>query len=226
MSTEQKSGLKAAIFDVDGVLLDSMCIWEEAGERFLRGLGVQAAPGLSETLFPMSIREGAAYLKCEYGLSLEIPEIMAGIGKTVEEFYFQEAPLKPGAAEFLQALTDRGISIAAATSSEKEHIERAFQRLGIIRYFRRIVTCTEVGAGKTSPAVYLQAAGFLGSNPEETVVFEDALYALRTAKAAGFHTVGMYDRSSEGDQETLRQEAKLYLTGFAQAEMFWERFWL
>ena len=47
MSTEQKGGLKAAIFDVDGVLLDSMCIWEEAGERFLSGVGVQAAPGIS-----------------------------------------------------------------------------------------------------------------------------------------------------------------------------------
>ena len=77
--------------------------------------------------------------------------------------------------------------------------------------------------GKSRPDVYFAAERLLHTNPKETWIFEDALHALRTAKRAGFQTVGMYDRSNEKDQGKIRKEADLYLTGWERFEWFWER---
>ena len=79
---------KGAIFDVDGTLLDSMPIWDDASERFLAGLGVKAEPGLSEIMFRMSLDEGAAYLKSTYELALSEQEIKDGILGVIRDFYF------------------------------------------------------------------------------------------------------------------------------------------
>lgn len=92
----------------------------------------------------------------------------------------------------------------------------AFERLGIAKYFDRIFTCEEVGAGKTKPDIYLRAAEYLGTRPEETVVFEDVIHAIRTAKQAGFQVVGIYDETSKDDQEEVRREADWYCREWAE----------
>lgn len=86
----------------------------------------------------------------------------------------------------------------------------AFERLEIAKYFDRIFTCEEAGAGKTKPDIYLQAAEYLGTRPEETLVFEDVIHAVRTAKKAGFQVVGIYDEASKDDQEEIQREADCY----------------
>ena len=67
--------------------------------------------------------------------------------------------------------------------------------------------------GKTKPDIYLRAAEYLGTRPEETVVFEDVIHAIRTAKQAGFQVVGIYDETSKDDQEEVRREADWYCRG-------------
>ena len=100
--------------------------------------------------------------------------------------------------------------MTVATSSDYPLIEGAFKRLNIFEYFTEILTCTLVGAGKDSPMIYEKAALLMGTKPEETCVFEDALHALMTAKKAGFYTVGVYDEASAGNQTELRENAELY----------------
>lgn len=207
--------MRAAIFDVDGTILDSMGIWEDAGARYLRSIGKEPEEGLGRLLFPMTIEEGAAYVKERYHMVQSLPEIMQGVLDTVRDFYYEEAPLKNGVREFLEKLSENRIPAAAATSSEREHIEAAFERLGIRKYFREIFTCSEVGKGKSDPLIYLTAAGCLGEDPAETWVFEDALYALRTAGTAGFRTVGVYDRYGSGNEEELKRRADVYVRDFA-----------
>lgn len=203
--------IKGAIFDVDGTLLDSMEIWEDAGARYLRRVGVEPEVNLSEILYPMTMAEGAEYVKERYYLAFALDEIIQGVLDTVRDFYFYEAPLKLGAKELLSWMKEKNIPVAAATASDREHIKAAFERLGIDGYFRRIFTCSEVGAGKKNPLIYEKAAAYLGANPGEILVFEDALYALATAKNAGFCTVGVYDRFSEDEQEELSRRADIYL---------------
>lgn len=203
--------IKGVIFDVDGTLLDSMEIWMDAGARYLRRIGVEPEEKLSDILYPMTMAEGAEYVKEHYQLAVALDEIIKGVLDTVRDFYFYEAPVKPGVKDLLFWLEERKIPMAAATASDKEHIKAAFERLGLGRYFGRIFTCSEVGAGKRHPLIYERAAEYLEARPEEILVFEDALYALTTAKNAGFHTVGVYDRFSEGEQEAIRRQADIYL---------------
>lgn len=86
--------IKSAIFDVDGTLLDSMKIWDNAGERYLSSVGKTAENGLSEKLCDMSLTEGAEYMKKQYALSFSTDEIVSGVLKIIEDFYFYEVGLK------------------------------------------------------------------------------------------------------------------------------------
>lgn len=161
--------------------------------RYLASQQIEAEPGLAEKIYYMSIPEAALYMRIRYGLERSVEEISQGIKDVVREFYYYEAPLKAGVKEFLQKMSDRKIPVVAATASDEDYLEHAFTRLGVRQYFKHIFTCAQAGAGKQSPAVYHMAAGYLDRNPEELYVFEDALYAIRTAKLAGYHTVGVYD---------------------------------
>ena len=85
------------------------------------------------------------------------------------------------------------------------------ERNGLLGYVDRIFTNTEVGSSKNDPEIFDLAAKHMGTLPGETLVFEDSLYALKTAKAAGYHTVGVYDAIGEPDQEGLKAEADIYV---------------
>lgn len=202
--------IKGAIFDVDGTLLDSMEIWEDVAIRYLKSIGVEAEPDLPEVMFTMSLPVGAAYVKEHYRLTRETDEIIQGVLDIIRKYYEETAPLKPGVTKILEELSRKRIPMTVATSNNKEEVEAAFKRLGIASYFSRIFTCEEVGAGKTRPDIYMKAAEYMGTRPEETVIFEDVLHAIRTAKKAGFLAVGLYDEASKADQEEIKKEADWY----------------
>lgn len=214
--------IRGAIFDLDGVLLDSMGIWKDLGARYLRSLHIQPEPGLNEILFAMSMEQGAAYLKEHYPLPQSEAEIGGGIARMLEDYYFYEVPAKPGAAALLNFLAERGIPMAAATSSPRTHVTRALKRLGLLPYLQAVFTTGEVGVSKHEPAIYHLAAERLGTAPAETLVFEDSLYALKTAKTAGFRTVGVLDAHGETDQAGLKKAAEVYLTSLTEFPGHWE----
>ena len=214
--------IRGAIFDLDGVLLDSMGIWEDLGARYLRRLHITPEPGLNEVLFPMSMEQGAAYLKAHYPLQQSEAEICGGIAQMLKDYYAQEVPAKPGAAALLEFLAERGISMAAATSSPRAHVTAALDRLGLLPYLKAVFTTGEVGVSKHEPVIYHLAAEALGTAPAETLVFEDSLYALKTAKTAGFRTVGVLDAHGETDQAGLNRTAEVYLTSLTEFPGHWE----
>ena len=155
--------IKGAIFDVDGTILDSMGIWDEAGIRYLKSNGIEAPSDLGDTLFAMTITEAADYLKEKFALKETTDAIEQGILDTVKDYYYEEAPLKSKVVRILEILKRENIPMAVASSSEKAHIEAAFQRLGILKYFQVIYTCKEVGEGKSSPLIFEKACEELGT---------------------------------------------------------------
>jgi HAD superfamily hydrolase (TIGR01509 family) len=203
--------IKGVIFDVDGVLLDSMGIWTDLGARYLVSIGKTPEEGLEEILFSMSMEQGAEYLREHYSIGLTTEEIGTGLQDMLRDFYYYEVQARPGAQQLLQAVSSAGIKITAATSSPREHIEKALERNGLLSYVDRMFTNAEIGKSKHSPDIYDAAAGHMGTAPGETCVFEDSLYALRTAAAAGYHTVGVFDSKGESDQEGLRGSAEIYI---------------
>lgn len=206
------------IFDVDGTLLNSSHIWTDAGKTYLASLGVEAEEGLGRKLFQMSLDEGAIYMKERYSLSQSNEEIKNGVLKVVEDFYLYEAPMKSGAEKLIKRLAGRGIPMVVASSSKREHIEAALGRLGVLPYFKRIFTCDEVGIGKHNPKIFMQCAECMGVTPEKTWVIEDGLYAMKTAKNAGFNVIGILDEESRADWDEIAGVADFTVADFTAAD--------
>jgi HAD superfamily hydrolase (TIGR01509 family) len=215
--------IKGVIFDVDGVLLDSLEIWTDLGARYLISIGKSPEEGLVDILFSMSMEQGAEYLKENYDIDSSAEEIVTGLRNMLRDFYFYEVKAKPGADQLLQAISDAGISITAATSSPREHIERALERNGLLGYIGRMFTNSEVGKSKHFPDIYNAAAAEMHTAPEETAVFEDSLYALKTAAAAGYHTIGVADCKGEPDQDGLKEAADIYISELCEAAELFRR---
>ena len=153
--------IKAAVFDLDGTLLDSTAAWEGLGERYLAGRGITPEPGLDEKLRCMALPDGSAYLKSAYSLPEPPDEILRDILRGIEEFYLAECPLKPGAQELLGLLSRRGVGISAATAGDERLARAALERLGVLGYFSALLTCEGYG-GKDKPDIFLNAAAAAG----------------------------------------------------------------
>lgn len=203
--------IKAAIFDLDGTIFDSLGIWEQAGALYLSRRGIRAEEDLGRLLFPLTLEQAAEYLQEHYLPREEVSQIIQGVLVEIRDFYLYDVKMKEGAAELLEWLDQAGIPMAAATSGDGELAGAALNRLGFDQYFQRVYTCTEVGAGKDQPLIYQKAAAYLQAQPQETWVFEDALHAIQTAKMAGFVTVGVYDPFHKNETEEIRREADIYL---------------
>lgn len=209
--------LQSAIFDMDGTLLDSMHIWREVGPRMLRARGIQPEPDLGERLKPLTGRQGAAYCKEAYGLRETVDQVYAQIEEQVRAFYRSEVQAKPGVKKVLSLLKMEGVWMYIATATDRDLVEEALRHAGIRDYFRGIVTSAETGVGKdVSPEIYERALRRLRSGKKDTVVFEDALHAIRTAKSAGFRVAAVYDPSAEEDQPEIRALADYYIRSFEE----------
>ena len=215
--------IKGIIFDIDGVLLDSLGIWDDLGARYLMSIGVKPEEGLNEILFSMSMEQGSTYLNEHYNLQKTDAEVSAGISQMLEDFYFDEVLPKPGAKELLEFMRSKGMRITAATSSPRIHVEKALERNGMLAYIDKLFTNTEVGASKHEPKIYNEAAAYMGTKPEETLVFEDSLYALKTAKDAGFVTAGVYDIKGETDQEGVKNTGDFYIKELNEFPLLFEQ---
>lgn len=106
--------MKAAIFDVDGTLLDSMSVWEDIGERYLASQNITAEKNLRAALHTMSLEQGAAWMKEKYQLDKSISQIIEEVLKIVSDFYRFEAPLKPGVKKTLEWFKERNIQMTLA----------------------------------------------------------------------------------------------------------------
>ena len=212
--------IKAVIFDADGVLLDSLSVWKELGKRYITDLGYQPVAEMDEILFPMSMEQGADWLKNRFTLAYSEEKIVMDLKSRIRKYYFEEVPAKSGARELLQCLAEQKIPAAVATSSPREHICRALERNGLLSFFDKIYTTSEIGESKHSPKVYLTAAEALGTEPSRTLVVEDSLYALQTAGNAGFLTAGIYDALGEPDQEQLKKDAHIYCQNLTELQNY------
>ena len=192
-----------AIFDMDGTLIDSMIFWKNLASEYLSNKGVTQIPvDILERIKPMTMSESAALFRQEFGLTGD-PE--AEMNAMMDEHYRKDIPLKPGVREYLQLLHKRGVRMCVASATAEQLMESCLIRLGVRDCFEFLLSCETVGAGKRSPLVYHASAKRLGATPQEIAVYEDALYAVQTAKEAGYYVVGVYDDSAAKNWLTIEK---------------------
>ena len=213
--------LKGAIFDLDGTLLDSMFIWDTAGEVYLRSIGIEPREDLQKVLKPMSLLQSATYIREKYSIPLTVEEIMDGVNRTVEGFYFHTVQPKEGVIAFLEQMKKQEVRMCIATATDRYQVEAALKRCGIEPFFSEIFTCTDVGHGKDEPIIFQKAMDYLGTTKANPIVFEDAYHAAKTAKADGFITVAVFD-SHETKQVELHSVSDCFIENFTQTEHFWK----
>lgn len=213
--------IRCCIFDADGTLLDSMPMWRDITYAYAKSKGIAAPEGLHNTLNRLSLEQCAQYYQ-QLGVSGSTEEIAAELSQFALEGYRTQVAEKPGAEEFLKLLWENRIPIAVATASNQEGVSRALERLGMLPLVSFFTTCTQVGRSKEHPDIFLRCAEEFGATPEESVVFEDSAYAIRTAREAGFPVVAVEDAISlqgKGDSETrqgLSQLANLVIEDYHQ----------
>lgn len=203
--------IKAAIFDLDGTLIDSMWLWEKVDIDFLSKRGYKLPVDLKENIEHLSFIDTAKYFKERFNLPESIEEIMDEWNTMAFKQYANTILLKPGAKEYLYSLKLKNIKIALATSNSIPLLEAVLKRNEVYNYFDVITTTIEVKRGKNFPDIYLLTAEKLGVNPNECIVFEDILPAVLGAKAAGMKVVAVHDIYSEYQRKDILNSADYYI---------------
>ena len=215
--------IKGVIFDIDGTLLDSMPLWNNLGECYLQKLGFteEETEGLSQRISAMPFVEGIRYIKKAYTLNLAEERIREQLQEMIAGAYRDEIALKAGAKEYLQFLKERGIPCILATAGDASLVTAALKRLGVWEEFQDILVCEHFKTTKLEAKIYLLAMERLGlSEPEEVLVFEDVLYAIKSAKQAGFQVCGVLDEANKEDWERIQEMADFTAKGFYELVFF------
>jgi HAD superfamily hydrolase (TIGR01509 family) len=208
------TNIKAVIFDLDGTLIDSMWVWGKIDEDYFKVRNMDLPSDLKVQIEHLSFDDTAVYFKSNFNISDTVDEIKKEWLDSAHMEYINNVKLKPGVIEFLSLLKTLNIKIGLATSNTKILLEAGLQANGIYDYFDSITLTDEVSRGKNFPDVYLLAAQRLGVKPEECIVFEDILPAVKGAKAAGMKVVGVYDDFSKEQREDIINHADRYILGY------------
>jgi HAD superfamily hydrolase (TIGR01509 family) len=203
----------AAIFDLDGTLLDSTAMWEKIDELFFTKRGITMPVDYFDALGTMSVEQSALYTKERFALPDTPEAIAAEWHETALVEYRENVPLKPGAAELLRCFKAEGAKLALATASDPGYYIPALTRTGVYELFD-VCVHSSPGFYKGNAAFYLKCAEELGVSPGECVVFEDVLDGVAAAKAAGMYAVGVYDQASDAKWDEICRVADVSVRGF------------
>ncbi len=190
--------VKAAIFDMDGTLVDSLMLWDIFGVALEQAYPEKKGTVISEednkAIRVLPLRDGMQLLHDHYGIGASGEELFELETRVFADFYANQVQLEPGVREFLDYLQGCGVRMCIASATDPLLVESALEHCGIRHYFDTVFSCGVLGKGKDTPDIYLMAEKYLGSDRAHTWVFEDAFVAIQTATGIGMPTVGIYDQ--------------------------------
>ena len=194
--------IEAVVFDLDGVLLDSEQVWDEAREELARERGGRWHEQAQRDMMGMSSPEWSRYMHDVIGLAEPPEEINDEVVRRMERRYRERLPLLPGAAEAVKRLAARW-PLGLASSSNRPLIDLVLEVSGLARFFRATVSSEEVARGKPAPDVFLEAARRLGVPAERVAVVEDSANGIRAGRAAAMRVVAIPNRHFPPGDEAL-----------------------
>ena len=210
--------ITGAIFDFDGTLFDSMHVWKGIRYKIFDIIGVELTKEDEEAFKGLFLKETIVLAKERFNLQESYEELLGKLFQYIKNRYLTETEPKNDIIEFLQKLKSKGVKIGIATATGEVALEAVLEKYGMLHYFSAIYSTYTVGASKTDPKVYDVVLNELGTDKNTTWVFEDALYAARTAKANGYNVVGIYDKS-EPEQEELKKTVDIYINNYCELDV-------
>ncbi len=210
--------ITGAIFDFDGTLFDSMHVWKGIKYNFFESIGIKLTKEDEEAFKGLFLRE-LFYLAIErFNLKYTYEELLSMLFEYIKGRYLNETEPKNDIIEFLDRLKSKGVKMGIATATGETALVAVLEKYGMLHYFSPIYSTYTVGASKTEPKVYDVVLNELGTEKETTWVFEDALYAAKTAKANGYNVVGIYDKS-EPLQDELKEIVDIYIHDYSELDI-------
>ena len=210
--------ITGAIFDFDGTLFDSMHVWKGILYKFFEILGLELTPEEEELFKGLFLRESLNLAIERFNLNKSYEELLEMLFDYIKSRYLAETEPKNDIIDFLEKLKSKGVKMGIATATGESALLAVLEKYGMTDYFSAVYSTYTVGASKTEPKVYDVVLEAIGTNKETTWVFEDALYAAKTAKANGYNVVGIYDKS-EPKQEELKSLVDIYIHNYAELEV-------
>jgi HAD superfamily hydrolase (TIGR01509 family) len=183
---------RAAIFDMDGTLVNSEGCWRNAEREVFGAVGIEITEAMSAVTAPMTPRQVTEHwYRHQPWPDPRFDEMEAAVVRRVAEQLRDECLALPGAREVLERCAALDWRLALASNSPARLCELVLERLGIAGYFDTVVSVDDVEHGKPAPDVYLLAARRLGVQPRECLAFEDTPTGARAALAAGMRVVAI-----------------------------------
>ncbi|MBR3968876.1 MAG: HAD family phosphatase [Clostridia bacterium] len=210
--------ITTAIFDFDGTLFDSMPIWKGLKFEFFDKMGLVLTEQDKKDFSGLFLMEALPLAKKRFNLEQSVKELLDMFFELLKEKYLSLALPKNDIIPFLEALQKRGVKMGIATATGESALIPLLQKFDMLKYFSAIYSTYTVGAAKSEPKVFDVVRAELGGDKNSTWVFEDALYAAKTAKENGYNVVGIYD-ASEQHPQALKDIADIYITNYCEINL-------
>jgi HAD superfamily hydrolase (TIGR01509 family) len=200
--------IDAVIFDLDGLLIDSESVWDEARREYVAEHDGRWRDAATRAMMGMASTEWSRYLRDELGVDRPPETISEEVAARVGELYRERLPLLPGAREAVKRLGARW-PLGLASSSNREVIDLVLELAGLDSAFDATVSSEEVGRGKPAPDVYLEAARRLSVEPEACAAIEDSRNGILSARAARMRVIAVPNSEFPPGDEALSAAARV-----------------
>ncbi len=186
--------IRAVIFDMDGVMIDSEPLWEKTETILLRRRGIEYNPAYRDKIVGLNQNDSGELLKETFGLPETVGEIINERIEILLGLYEKELVIVPGLLPLLKKLKEKGYLLAVASSSPYRVIKFVLDKFALNDFFRVVVSGDFVELGKPNPDIYLHTAKELGVTSAECIVIEDSINGVKSAKAAGMFCIAVPDK--------------------------------
>lgn len=208
--------MKAAIFDLDGTLIDSMGMWRNLGKDFLKRRDLEMTDQVANQMTTMSLKMNSNYLKEKFGLNETPDEIYKEFKDIIMDFYLNEVEEKEDAFKTIKEYKEKGYNVVLGTATSDEFVEPLLDRFNLTDVFDLIQTCDMVKIQKSNKDYFNLIAKKLEIDSKEIFLFDDAPFALKAAKESGIVTVGVYDNESSHFWDKIVQKNDYAIKSFKE----------
>ncbi len=212
------SNIKAAIFDVDGTLLDSNGVWHQIDIDFMKERNMSHPDNLQNWLDGLSFNQVAEFFHEKFNTK-ETPEELVEIWHNkAYDAYKNTVKAKKGAKKLLSHLKDNNVKTAIVTSNSHELIEAGLKNNGLYDYIDLVITADSLNTNKDTPYIFQETARRLDVEPEYIIVFDDLYPVIKAVNDANMRSVAVYDKRSikAYGEELIRETADYYIKDFTE----------